>query len=86
VTTASGPLKGGNITFAATGGKAYNPTGTISDDGSYLVSTFEENDGAPPGDYQVNIADAAGKDMTIKDGKNTITVSESSKTFDFVVE
>jgi hypothetical protein len=32
------------------------PSGRVADDGSYLLSTFREGDGAPPGTYTVTLS------------------------------
>jgi hypothetical protein len=84
VTTTDGaPAKGVTVGFTGTGSKAFQSSGTTGDDGSYQLSTFEDNDGAPEGDYTVGISDAGGQ-MTI-DGSNKVSVKAGSNTFDFKV-
>jgi hypothetical protein len=34
---------------------AYNPHGTVQSDGSFQVSTYKPNDGAPAGEYKIQI-------------------------------
>lgn len=86
VTDASGAaLKGAAIQFSGTG-KGYGSSGTVGDDGTYQLTTFAENDGAPPGDYTVSITDVDQKARTIK-GSSTVSVkSGTTNTLDFTVD
>jgi hypothetical protein len=83
VTTTDGqPVKGASVGFS---GK-YGPSGTTGDDGSYTLSTFEEGDGAPDGEYSVTISSPDGGAMNIVEGGTKVTVGPSSNKFDFKVD
>ena len=85
VTDASGaPVKEAMVSLSAAG-KGYGPSGRTGDDGSYQLSTFEENDGAPPGDYTVTVTDADGKTLNVSGG-NAVTVKNGANTLDIKVE
>lgn len=85
ITTVDGaPAKGASVAFSATG-KGYQTTGITGDDGTYQLSTFEDNDGAPEGEYAVSITDAEGP-LTIVEGQTKVTVKPASNTFDFKVK
>ena len=49
------PLTVGTVYFATA---SYEASGEIKEDGTYKVSSVSENDGLPPGDYQVYIMGA----------------------------
>jgi hypothetical protein len=86
VTTADGaPVKGASVAFGGTGSKAFQSTGSTGDDGSYTLSTFAENDGAPEGNYSVAISGENGP-LTIVDGDTKVTVKPGANTFDFKVK
>lgn len=62
VTTKGEPVKGGSLTFApisaasGTGDKAVPArpaVGKVKDDGTFVMGTDKESDGAPPGKYTV---------------------------------
>ncbi|MEX0585396.1 MAG: hypothetical protein WD176_02040 [Pirellulales bacterium] len=86
VTYADGtPVKNGEIAFQGTQAKAYGPTGTIKEDGTYQLSTFEENDGAPAGEYTV-VVSANGETLTVLDPTTAIKVESGKTNFDIKVE
>jgi hypothetical protein len=78
VVDASGaPIKGANIALTPTG-KGFAATGTAGDDGSFTLSTFEENDGAPLGEYLITATDAEGNSLKpVGDGKVNIQEAKS---------
>jgi hypothetical protein len=39
----------------------HRPSGRVADDGSYVISTFGEGDGAPPGAYTVTLSTSASR-------------------------
>ena len=87
VTTADGaPVNGASVSFQGSGGKAFGASGTTGSDGSYQLSTFDTNDGAPEGEYTVSVTDAQGTPMKIVDGKSSATVAAGSNTHDFKVQ
>ncbi|MCA9072950.1 MAG: carboxypeptidase regulatory-like domain-containing protein, partial [Planctomycetaceae bacterium] len=54
------PAVGANVTLHPADGQNFDtrgsrPTGRVLDDGSFLLSTYETNDGAPVGDYVVTV-------------------------------
>lgn len=55
------------------GGK---PFAKVNDDGTFTLTTYEEGDGAPPGDYGVTI----DWQVPVKQGKLTLRIGESSPT------
>jgi hypothetical protein len=86
VTTTDGaPAKGVGVSFTGTGSKAFQSSGTTGDDGTYQLSTFDTNDGAPEGDYSVGISDASGA-LEIVEGETKVTVKAGSNTFDYKVK
>jgi hypothetical protein len=87
VTTADGsPVSGAAVSFQGSGSKAFAANGTTGTDGSYSLSTFDTDDGAPDGEYNVAISDAQGTPMKIVDGKSTATVAPGTNTIDFKVQ
>lgn len=60
VTLADGtPVVGAIVAFNGMGPKAFGCTGETASDGTFLLSTFEDDDGAPVGQYTVQITDNA---------------------------
>ena len=53
------PAKGATIIFVPknepAGSKIPRPRGTVGDDGSFQVTTFDPADGAPPGEYGLTV-------------------------------
>ena len=49
------PLTVGKVTFET---ETFTASGTLKEDGSYTIGTLSENDGLPPGVYQVYVAGA----------------------------
>ena len=87
VTSSDGaPVKGATIQFTGVGSKAFQTSGITGDDGSYKLSTFEEGDGAPEGEYAVGITDASGT-MAILEGEAKVSVKAGGgNTFDYKVK
>jgi hypothetical protein len=77
------PVKGAAISFAGSGSKPFNATGTTGDDGSYSLSTFDTNDGAPPGDYNVTVT---VNGQGVKVSPATATVADKANTIDLKLE
>jgi hypothetical protein len=86
VTSVDGtPVKGAAVGFSGTGSKAFSATGTTVDDGTYTLSTFEENDGAPEGEYSVSVTDSQGNVLAVE-GASTVTVKPGANTIDIKVQ
>jgi hypothetical protein len=50
------PSLGGRVVFTSVGGEAkHTAKGHFGSDGKFQLTTFQENDGAVPGDYQVAV-------------------------------
>lgn len=86
------PLKGGMVFFET---DTYRARGGIDEEGNYTVSSTGQNDGIPPGTYDVyvkeNLPMGAAPQIDpkyTKRGKSsiTLTVDGSTKQFDFEVE
>ena len=53
------PATGATVVFHLTGDNkatAVHPQGTAADDGTFKISTFEQDDGAPAGSYDVTVS------------------------------
>ena len=72
------PLSGGSVSFDGTGAKGHKATGTVGPDGAYTLSTFEENDGAPEGEYDIKVSDASGKPLKADPAKATIAAGKEN--------
>jgi hypothetical protein len=85
VVDASGaPVKGASISLTPTG-KGFAATGNTGDDGSFTLSTFEENDGAPIGEYVIAASDAEGNPLkAVGDGK--VNIQEAKSDLEIKVE
>jgi hypothetical protein len=57
--TNGSPAAGVNVSFLGTG-RAYMSSGITDATGAFELSTFQENDGAVPGNYSVTITDSSG--------------------------
>ena len=71
------PLVGATVSLQGTGARSYSASGFTDGNGTFSLSTFEENDGAVEGVYIVIVADANGQQLlsanaTIRRGKNVI--------------
>jgi hypothetical protein len=62
------PASGSAVAFTGAGPRAFASTGNTAADGTFALSTFEENDGAVPGNYQVQVYDPNGQQLTIVAG------------------
>ena len=86
VTTADGaPVKGAAVTFTPTG-KGFGANGVTGEDGAYQLSTFNENDGAAEGEYDVVVSGPDSQPLARADGTKSVTVKPGSNTFDFKVD
>jgi hypothetical protein len=77
------PVNNATVTLTATGGKAYQPSGSTGADGTYTLSTFDTNDGAPPGDY---ILALTVHGQSVKASPDKVTINDGSNTLDVKVE
>lgn len=59
VTLNGAPVKGAQVTLIPVSGEGEKPSGFTGDDGTFRLSTFSSNDGAPPGDYKVIVVKKA---------------------------
>ena len=64
------PLTVGTVYFATA---SYEASGEIKEDGTYKVSSVSENDGIPPGEYQVYIL---GAEKNLSPSTNTYAQME----------
>ena len=55
VLLAGKPLAGATVTFLSLDGKV-SSTGVTDDGGEFILSTYDQNDGAPPGQYKVIVS------------------------------
>jgi hypothetical protein len=56
VTIGGRPPAGAFVSFRPVGGAApYNARATVGKDGSYQLTTYRQQDGAPPGEYRVTV-------------------------------
>src|SRR5687768_11030981 len=78
------PVAKGGVAFNGTAGKAFSATGETKEDGTYQLSTFEENDGVPAGEYTV-VVTANGQQATVIEPK-TVKVEAGKTTIDIKVE
>jgi hypothetical protein len=74
------PFGPGSIEFvpmAGEEGKTRPATARVADDGAFVLGTYEEEDGAIPGAYRVNIASdlSAGPAPAVEE--QTVTIGES---------
>jgi hypothetical protein len=49
------PLPRATLVFHPTGDSPLHPVGTVDDDGSFQLTTYDQGDGAPAGKYQVTV-------------------------------
>lgn len=49
------PVEGAKVTFHPTGESPRKPIGTTNANGEFRLTTFDTNDGAPPGEYVVTV-------------------------------
>jgi hypothetical protein len=74
------PVTKGSITFMPTSKKGINrpSSGPVNSDGSYMLSTAGENDGALAGNYTINYAPPTDEAPPPWDGKGTPPLAPKS--------
>jgi hypothetical protein len=77
------PVKGATVNFTGAG-KGFQSSGITGDDGTYHLSTYGDNDGAPEGEYTITVTDAESNPLSVS-GKNTATVAVGANTVDITV-
>src|SRR5262245_24393263 len=70
------PAKGAMVILTPVAGDAKDPTrsfGTVGDDGSFAITTYNANDGAPAGDYVITLTwMPARKSVFEEDGEDRL--------------
>ena len=64
------PVRTGTIEFESQAFKNTNSNGRINEDGSFVLGTYESDDGAPAGEHRVSVSQWIISDPTVKHEKD----------------